>query len=91
MIKSVTLALLAAFGVGQSAESTSGYVQRLKDLSFDMNLQHEYPINWETYGTAVPILSKVKVLPHIPQSNGQIFLKQELATTSWDATFQIGL
>lgn len=67
MIKRVTLTLLSIIGA-KAAES--GYIQKLRDLTFDMNLQHEYPTAWETYGTAVPIMSKTKIIPKIPMSNG---------------------
>ena len=56
-----------------------------------MGLMREYPIAWQTTGVAVPILSKVKVLPRIPQANGQLFLKSELVTPSWDASLQLRL
>ena len=94
-ISRVTLAMLSMLGVmGQEKTEKrpeSGYLQKLRDYSFDMGMMHEYPINWETYSSAVPIMSKVKVLPNIPNSSGQFFLKKELETPAWDVTYQIGI
>ena len=39
-----------------------------------MSLKHEYPQSWSTSGAAVPILSKTKIVPSIPNTNGQLFL-----------------
>ena len=70
-----------------SAES--GYMMKLRDLSFDMKVMREYPVTWSTTGSAVPIMSKVKVVPAIPKVNGQLFLKQELATPAWEVAFRM--
>ena len=60
-------------------------------MSFDMGTMHEYPVAWDTFNSAVPIMSKVKVVPNIPRASGQIFLKKELATPAWDVTYQVSL
>ena len=77
--------LFAVFAASQS----SGYMQNLKDLSFDMGLMREYPSEWSTTGVAIPIMSKVKVVPEIPNVNGQIFMKNELVTAAWDVAFRM--
>ena len=56
-----------------------------------MGVMREYPISWNTYGSAVPIASKIKILPLLPEANGQLFLKQELQTPAWDITYAIKL
>ena len=70
MISRVTLSLLSLLGCIEVAQADSGYLQKLKDFSFDMGMMHEYPVAWDTHNSAVPILSKVKVLPNIARSNG---------------------
>ena len=77
--------LFAVFAEGQA----SGYMQNLKDLSFDMGLMREYPTEWSTTGVAIPIQSKVKIVPEIPNVNGQIFMKNELVTAAWDIAFRM--
>ena len=71
--------------------STSGYYQKLDDLSFDMSMAHEYPQSWVTTGSAVPLLSKVKILPLAAQLNGQAFLKSKLQTPSWEISYRMRL
>ncbi len=81
MVSRVTLkTILLAFTTWSNldlcqAGSDSGYMQKLKHLTWDMGLMHEYPMEWATTGTAVPILSKTMIVPSIPKVNGQIFLK----------------
>ena len=64
-------------------------MQKLRSFSFDMDLMREYPQGWKTSGTAVPIMTKLKVIPNLPQVNGQAFLAKELATPAWDVTFKL--
>ena len=54
-------------------------------------MMREYPSSWTTTGTAVPILTKLKVLPQQPNMNGQVFMNKELATPAWDANFRIAV
>jgi len=66
-----TTFLATIFGLlSISAAADSGYMQKLRDITWDMGLMHEYPMTWVTTGTAVPILSKTKVVPAIPNVNG---------------------
>ena len=64
-------------------------MQNLKDISFDMGLMREYPSEWSTTGVAIPIMSKVKVVPGIGNVNGQIFMKDELVTAAWDVAYRL--
>lgn len=66
-------------------------MQKLRDLSFDMSVMHEYPSAWTTSGSAVPILSKVKLVPSIPLVNGQLFIKDQLKTPAWDVSYRLKL
>jgi len=91
MINRVSLGVVSLLATATVALAESGYMQKLRDLSFDMSLMREYPVAWTTSGSAVPILSKVKIVPNIPKVNGQIFLKQELATAGWDVTYRLTL
>ena len=54
-----------------------------------MSLMREYPVAWQTNGSAVPIMSKVKLLPSIPKANGQLFLKNPLKTPAWSVSFRM--
>ena len=72
-----------------ATSSSSGYMQNLKDISFDMGLMREYPSEWSTTGVAIPIMSKTKIVPEIPSVNGQIFMKNELVTAAWDVAFRM--
>ena len=83
------LLVCCLFAVLTTAQAGSGYMQNLKDLSFDMGLMREYPSEWSTTGVAIPIMSKVKVVPEIPNVNGQIFMKNELVTAAWDVAFRM--
>lgn len=74
-----------------SNNPSAGYMQKLRDLSFDMSVMHEYPTTWTTQGSAVPILSKVKVVPAIPKVNGQLFMKDQLKTPAWDVSYRLVL
>ena len=69
-----TLALLSPSIAGPAtagnADPHSGYFQKLRDLSFDMRMMHEYPVAWQTTGTAIPLMSKTKLVPAIPKVNG---------------------
>jgi len=69
----------------------SGYLQKIRDLSFDMQMMHEYPAEWNTFNSAVPIMSKVKVIPALPTQSGQFFTKKPLATPAWDVTYQVAI
>jgi len=87
-----TTTLAAIYGLLSSTTAAdSGYMQKLRDITWDMGLMHEYPMTWVTTGTAVPILSKTKVVPAIPNVNGQLFLKQELTTPAWDVSYRLKL
>ena len=90
-ISRVTLLLSLLDVTWGTASENSGYFQKIRDFSFDMQMMHEYPERWYSYNSAVPLLSKVKVLPAIPESNGQLFLKQQLETPAWDVTYQVGI
>jgi len=61
-------------GVSGASDGGSGYMQKLRDYSFDMAVMREYPQLWKTSGSAVPIMSKAMVVPKIPKANGQLFL-----------------
>ena len=65
------------------------YQQKLTHISFDMNTMNEYPINYETYGTAVPLQNKVKIVPKLPNVQGRIFAKERMDTIEWEAQFKI--
>ena len=69
------LSLLGLILNVSGAPGDSGYLQKIRDLSFDMQMMHEYPAAWNTWNSAVPILSKIKVLPALPKQSGQLFLK----------------
>ena len=56
-----------------------------------MAMMHEYPSHWNSWNSAVPILSKVKLVPNLPNQSGQLFLRRELETPAWEVTYQIGL
>ncbi len=73
-LKTILLAV-TSLDICQAGSDSSGYMQKLKHLTWDMGLMHEYPMEWATTGTAVPILSKTMIVPSIPKTNGQIFLK----------------
>jgi len=88
MIRRVTNGVVCLLTTAAIALADSGYMYKLREFSFDMNLMREYPSGWQTSGSAVPILSKVKLLPSIPNVNGQLFMKKELATAAWDVTYR---
>ena len=83
------LTLFLSLCVSPASSQLSGYQQKLRDLSFDMSLMREYPVEWQTTGSAVPILSKIKMLPNIPKVNGQLFLKNALATPAWSVSYRL--
>ena len=56
-----------------------------------MQMMHEYPAAWNSYNSAVPLLSKVKLVPALPNQSGQFFMKKELETPAWDVTYQIAI
>ena len=59
---------------------------KMKELSFDMAALGQYPQAWTSYGSAVPLKSKVKVTPPtITDVAGQIFLDNALETPAWEA------
>jgi hypothetical protein len=51
------------------------HTQVIEKFSFDMEAQ-EYPRAYETTGVAVPLLSRVKIVPTIPNVAGQIFTQE---------------
>ena len=65
------------------------YMQKLAQFSFDMNTMNEYPSNYETAGTAVPLKNKVKIVPKIPNVMGKIFAIDKLDTLQWETQFKI--
>ena len=73
ILSSFVFASLALVGRGGSKDSDTGYMQKLRDFSFDMGTMREYPANWNAMGTAIPIMSKVKLVPEIPHVSGQFF------------------
>ena len=58
-------------------------------MSFDMNTMNEYPSAFFSQGSAVPLKSKVKVVPGIPKAQGGIFLKEKLETLVWETQFKV--
>ena len=60
------------------------YMQKLAKFSFDMNTMNEYPSNYETSGSAVPLKSKVKIVPNIPLVQGKLFANERLDTLQWE-------
>ena len=85
------LVLLGLIVQVSGAPSESGYLQKIRHFSFDMQMMHEYPNAWNSYNSAVPILSKVKVVPALQNQSGQFFMKKELETPAWDVTYQVGI
>lgn len=67
------------------------YMQKLAMFSFDMNTMNEYPVNYETSGTAVPLKNKVKIVPKLPDVQGKIFAKEKLETLQWETQFKIAV
>ena len=65
------------------------YYKEKLPMSFDMNTMNEYPTDWETAGTAVPLKSKVKILPSLQNTSGRIFASEKLDTLQWEATFKM--
>ena len=57
------------------------HTQVIEKFSFDMDAQ-EYPRAFESTGVAVPLLSRVKILPKIPNVAGQIFTQEVSVTLS---------
>ena len=54
-----------------------------------MNTMNEYPSNYETTGTAVPLKNKVKIVPKIANVQGNIFAIDKLDTLQWETQFKI--
>ena len=65
------------------------YYRQKLPMSFDMNTMNEYPSAFTTQGTAVPLMSKVKIVPGIPQVQGSIFLTEKVETIVWEAQFKM--
>ena len=91
ILSSFIFASLALVGRGGSKDSDTGYMKKLGDFSFDMGTMREYPANWNAMGTAIPIMSKVKLVPEIPNVTGQFFLAQELVTPAWDVIYKFSM
>ena len=62
MISSLPNIVLASISLCFVNLAFAYYTQKLP-LSFDMNTMNEYPSEFMTYGAAVPLKSKVRILP----------------------------
>ena len=58
-------------------------------MSFDMNTMNEYPQAFNSQGSAVPLKSKVKVVPGITNVQGSIYLEEKLETLVWETQFKV--
>ena len=47
-------------------QGTVAYYKDKLPMSFDMNTMNEYPTDFVSQGSAVPLSSKVKIIPEIP-------------------------
>lgn len=77
-IVNIIVVFLAIVAVPGQAQSESGYSHKLDDLSFDVSTIKDSGKAWVTTNSAVPLVSKIKILPQAAQLNGQMFLKSKL-------------
>ena len=85
------LLTLLVYAIALPQTTLAKYSMKLPVFSFDMKTMQEYPIGYSSHGAAVPLTKQVKVLPAIPDSNGQIFMNHALETPLWEAFFKMEL